>query len=177
MDNHPLELPLSPLIIIPSVILQSELLVISRFSRNRNLIIQVSFRPSTYSSNHPEMKLGSNCGDNFENGITQGYEWYPLYGGMQDFNYVNRETFEITLELSCTKNPPANTLEGHWKNNKVSLMEYMKATLHGVSGVVRDGEGQPVSGAIVMVDDIDYKVFFFIPSSFLETMSTITSQK
>jgi len=80
------------------------------------------------------MTTGNNCGDRFANGITQGYQWYPLYGGMQDFNYINRETFEITLELSCVKYPATNTLQGHWEDNKVSLMEYAKATLHGVSG-------------------------------------------
>jgi carboxypeptidase D len=81
------------------------------------------------------MSTGKNCGDQFTDGITQGYQWYPLYGGMQDFNYVSRETFEITLELSCVKYPQASELQGYWQDNKVSLLEYAKATLHGVSGL------------------------------------------
>ena len=30
------------------------------------------------------------------------HQWYVLYGGMQDWNYVARGTFEVTVELSST---------------------------------------------------------------------------
>lgn len=47
-------------------------------------------------------------------------------GGMQDYNYIYSQCFEITIEVSCCKYPNASTLENYWNDNKVSLIEYMK---------------------------------------------------
>lgn len=33
---------------------------------------------------------------------------YPIYGGMQDWNYIHGGCFEITLEISDIKWPKAN---------------------------------------------------------------------
>jgi len=105
------------------------------------------------------MPNGPWCGDQyFPNGITQGYQWYPLYGGMQDFNYLERGCFEITLELSCPKHPPASELKGYWLDNKVSLLKYIATTHHGVTGVVLDQDGYAISGAVLTISGIDFKV-------------------
>jgi hypothetical protein len=47
---------------------------------------------------------------------------------MQDFNYLHSNAFEITLELSCCKYPPARdgALEKEWENNKQALLAYME---------------------------------------------------
>jgi len=45
---------------------------------------------------------------------------------MQDFNYVNSNCFEITLELSCCKYPNTSKLEEEWNNNKEALLSYME---------------------------------------------------
>ncbi|EMP30207.1 Carboxypeptidase M [Chelonia mydas] len=82
----------------------------------------------TYSSNHASMYKGNECGNKpvFPYGITNGYAWYPLQGGMQDYNYIWGQCFEITLELSCCKYPPANQLQAFWNDNKAALIEYIK---------------------------------------------------
>lgn len=50
---------------------------------------------------------------------------------MQDYNYVWANCFEITLELSCCKYPPASQLRQEWENNReslITLIEKVKVT-------------------------------------------------
>lgn len=61
----------------------------------------------------------------FPNGITNGAEWYSLVGGMQDYNYLATNCFEITFEVGCTKYPNANELDELWKDHKHSLFNFM----------------------------------------------------
>ena len=71
-------------------------------------------------------------------GITNGAAWYSVSGGMQDYNYVNSNCFEITVEVSCCKFPGANTLQTFWQENKKSLLEYLKLVQTGLKGFVKD---------------------------------------
>ena len=84
-----------------------------------------------YASHHETMKTGKVCpGDNFKNGITNGAQWYDVPGGMEDFNYMHSNCFEITMELSCCKYPKASELQKEWELNKESLLLFMENT-HG----------------------------------------------
>ncbi len=74
-----------------------------------------------YSMAHSRMHLGRPCPretESFPRGITNGAQWYTLSGGMQDWNYVHTNDFEITLELGCYKYPPHERLEQFWLENK-----------------------------------------------------------
>ena len=95
-----------------------------------------------YAKNHGEMSRGNLCGDNFPNGITNGAWWYDVPGGMQDFNYVHSNCFEITLELSCCKYPGPKTLASEWKRNKPALLAYMEAVHSGIKGLIMDQENK-----------------------------------
>lgn len=114
----------------------------------------------SYAKNHAHMAKNDHAPcdgtavDNFarQGGITNGAKWYSVSGGMQDFNYLASNSFEITLELSCEKFPAGSTLPTFWKDNKQSLLEFIWKTHLGIKGVVRDVDtGSPISNAIVWV--------------------------
>lgn len=63
--------------------------------------------------------------DYFRDGITNGARWYNVAGGMQDWNYLHTNCFEITIEMGCFKYPPSSQLQDFWKANKDSLLVYM----------------------------------------------------
>ncbi|KAI1714538.1 zinc carboxypeptidase domain-containing protein [Ditylenchus destructor] len=116
-----------------------------------------------YANNHAHMSKNDHApcdgtaADNFgrQGGITNGAKWYSVSGGMQDFNYLATNTFEITLELSCEKFPAGSTLPQLWKDNKKSLMAFMWKTHMGIKGVVKDTDtGKVIPNAIVWVRNV-----------------------
>jgi hypothetical protein len=83
------------------------------------------------------------------NGITNGYSWYPVYGGRQDYvNYFNRGR-EVTIEISDNKIPGENNLDDYWNYNYRSMIQYIEQVYTGISGIVRDSvTGLPVKAMI-----------------------------
>jgi subtilisin-like proprotein convertase family protein len=91
----------------------------------------------------------SNSDPAFDNGITNGAEWYAINGGMQDWSYVWHGGFDITLEVSNAKWPSASTLPGFWTDNFESMLVYMERVHEGVRGIVTDATtGLPVFAEI-----------------------------
>lgn len=112
---------------------------------------------TVYSENHPIMRTGHDCNETFPGGITNGAYWYELNGGMQDFNYVYSNCFELTLELSCCKYPRAEVLREEWAKNKRSLLEYVKQVHMGVKGLVTDTNRYPIKDADIIVEGFEQK--------------------
>ncbi|CAG2117954.1 unnamed protein product, partial [Medioppia subpectinata] len=108
----------------------------------------------TYVKKHPNMKNAVQCKertDAFENGIVNGAQWYPVKGGMQDYNYIYGGVMEITLEVSCCKYPSKSTLSSFWNDNKQSLLSYLAQVHRGVKGLVRDHNETPVANAEIRI--------------------------
>ncbi|XP_067138269.1 carboxypeptidase E-like isoform X2 [Centruroides vittatus] len=114
----------------------------------------------SYSKAHKTMAADKpiDCnGDDFthQGGITNGAAWYSVAGGMQDFNYLGSNDFEITLELGCNKYPPASELEKEWFNNKDALINFIWQSHIGVKGIVKDAEtDQPLTGVYIKTVNI-----------------------
>ncbi|XP_035780286.1 carboxypeptidase D-like isoform X7 [Anopheles albimanus] len=112
----------------------------------------------TYANNHGKMSRGVACktaSPSFENGITNGAAWYPLTGGMQDFNYVWHGCMEVTLEVSCCKFPPAYELRKYWDDNQLSLLKFLAEVHRGVQGFIVDPTGNPVERAQLKIKGRD----------------------
>ncbi|XP_061492335.1 carboxypeptidase N catalytic chain [Rhineura floridana] len=111
-----------------------------------------------YSYAHGWMHRGINCGDIFPDGITNGASWYSLSKGMQDFNYLHTNCFEITLELSCKKFPPRDELESEWLANREALIAYIEEVHQGIKGLVSDENNNKLAGAVISVEGIGHDV-------------------
>jgi len=91
----------------------------------------------------------SNYLHEYDNGITNGYAWYSISGGRQDYMNYFHQCREMTLELSDTKLLPASQLPDHWDWNYRSLLNYIKQASYGVSGIVTDLEtGLPLEANV-----------------------------
>lgn len=120
------------------------------------------FLATYYATKHT--KMADNNNPEFPNagGITNGAHWYSVYGGMQDYNYVVGRCFELTLELSMNKYPPAATLVNLWEDNFEALTQWpIQAAFGGLRGrvykemstkrLIGGGGRKPVSGATIEI--------------------------
>ncbi|XP_033748148.1 carboxypeptidase M-like [Pecten maximus] len=114
-----------------------------------------------YSFSHHRMYQGDFCGETFVDGITNGAMWYPMRGGMQDYNYIHGGCLEVTIEQDCCKYPPHRELPNFWEENRDALINYlMLANTMGVRGLIKTAGGTPVEGAELSIqgrDNIKFK--------------------
>lgn len=96
---------------------------------------------SVYADHNPEMRASSE----FPGGITNGAAWYVVRGGMQDWSYVFYNDLQITLEVSHTKYPDYRDIPDFYRDNRDSMVKYMKQ-IHQGAGVKFASKG--VSGTV-----------------------------
>jgi len=116
-----------------------------------DLFIHISL---AYADAHPNMESGG-----FSNGITNGSQWYAISGGMQDWNYVWENSFDITLEQNEVKWPSSSQLAGLWEDHREPMLNYLEEIHDGIRGIVIDVDsGEPIS-ANISVEGIDHDIF------------------
>uniref|UniRef100_A0AAF5PMP8 Peptidase M14 domain-containing protein n=1 Tax=Wuchereria bancrofti TaxID=6293 RepID=A0AAF5PMP8_WUCBA len=96
-----------------------------------------------YARAHRYMwKKGPRCinqyDDNLDEGITNGNKWYRVSGGMQDWNYVFANCFELTIEMSCVKYSTDEQLKQIWDEHKFALISFIEKIHNTISGFVLD---------------------------------------
>lgn len=133
---------------------------VSRYTRcpDDDIFRQVSL---AYSNAHATMHLGLPCPEDsygFPNGITNGAAWYSVKGGMQDYNYIHTNCFEITIEQGCYKFPLASSLSQIWSDNKNALLAYINEVHKGVKGFVFSTNCNPLPNATIHIVDRDHNV-------------------
>ena len=84
-----------------------------------------------------------------DNGVTNGYEWYSINGGRQDFVTYELQGREVTIELHNKYVTPESQLNSIWQYNYRSFLGYLENALYGIHGYIRDKEsGNPVPARI-----------------------------
>uniref|UniRef100_A0A3P9J259 Carboxypeptidase Z n=1 Tax=Oryzias latipes TaxID=8090 RepID=A0A3P9J259_ORYLA len=90
-------------------------------------------------------------------GILNGAQRSNFAGGMQDFNYLHTNCFEVTVALGCERFPNEEELFLSWRDNQEALIEFLKVH-RGVKGLVKDENGEGIKGARISVRGIRHDV-------------------
>lgn len=90
------------------------------------------------------------------NGVTNGYTWYSITGGRQDYMNYFHHCREVTLELSTVKKLDSDLLPAHWDYNKKALLDYMEQATYGLRGFVTDSITEIPLKARVFINNHDF---------------------
>ena len=86
----------------------------------------------------------------YNNGVTNGAQWYMIGGGRQDYMNGYAQCRELTIECSNTKCPNGSQMPTFWNYNKNSIFAFMNQCLNGIHGTVVDAESKaPIGGATI----------------------------
>jgi hypothetical protein len=84
-----------------------------------------------------------------DNGVTNGFDWYRVFGGRQDYVTYSLQGREVTIELDNDFVTPTTALDALWQYNWRSFLGYAENALCGVHGTVtNDNDGIPVKAMI-----------------------------
>ncbi|MCF8373085.1 MAG: T9SS type A sorting domain-containing protein [Bacteroidales bacterium] len=103
----------------------------------------------------------------FNNGITNGYQWYTTDGNRQDYMNYYLNGRETTMELSLTKTPIASTMPSYWEANYRSMLDYMDFCLYGFRGKITAAVSQEplVAKVEILNHDVDNSHVYSHPAN------------
>ena len=88
----------------------------------------------------------------FDDGIVNGYVWYPIYGSRQDYMNYYAQCREVTIECSIPYTPNPLTMPMYWTYNHESMLRYMEQCLYGIHGTVTDSvTGAPLQAEVTIL--------------------------
>ena len=147
------------------------------FAQSRHFVLSANFHGGievinypwdTYAAAHPDedyfihiseeyrdfCQQNSPAGyfDALNNGITNGYDWYEVQGGRQDYQIYYHKGREVTVELSNAKTPAASQLVNFWNYNKEALIGFLKQVNYGLRGTVTDAvTNVPIAAKVTVI--------------------------
>ncbi|MBP9145860.1 MAG: carboxypeptidase regulatory-like domain-containing protein [Thermoanaerobaculia bacterium] len=81
-------------------------------------------------------------------GTTNGWEWYEIDGGRQDWMNWWRRCREVTIEVSSCKTDDSQRMPDYWTANRQALLDYIATALTGIRGLVTDAYGTPLEATV-----------------------------
>ncbi len=163
--------------ITPNTIKQKETLNMISFMRKHNFVLSANFHSGEEVVNYPWdrwsrlhaddqwfYKISRKYADTvhhysvpgymtfLNNGVTNGYQWYQIYGGRQDYITYELQGREVTIELDDIFITPASQLNSLWNYNWHSLIGYLENALYGIHGSISDFySSEPVTARIFIM--------------------------
>ncbi len=156
---------------------QPETIIMMNFANQHNIVMSANFHSGSELVNYPwdtwqrlhpdndwfyyvsreyadlaQQNSPDGYMDDMNNGVTNGYAWYPISGGRQDFMNYFHHCKEVTIELSLQKLLPEDQLVAHWNYNRDSFLTYMEEALYGLRGHITDANGNPLKAKVLLVD-------------------------
>ncbi|MBS1492723.1 MAG: T9SS type A sorting domain-containing protein [Bacteroidetes bacterium] len=100
-------------------------------------------------------------------GLVDGYAWYRITGGRQDWMNYYKGCREVTIEISTTKLLPASQLPSRWNYNFRSFINHVGESLYGIRGIISDSvTNLPLKGKVsVLGKDIPDSTWIFSDST------------
>lgn len=101
-----------------------------------------------YASRNPMIWNGP-----FANGVTRGWEWYIIRGGMQDWAYHWQGEHHVTIENSYSQPPPYSQMDEYWDAEGPAMIWWMGRVLNGARGLVTDAAtGEPLDATVDVLE-------------------------
>ncbi|NLN30417.1 MAG: T9SS type A sorting domain-containing protein [Bacteroidales bacterium] len=160
----------------PNTVMQKETIDMVSFLRRQKFVLSANFHSGAEVVNYPwDSRRQRHADDNwfygisrryadtvhryspplymrdFNHGITNGYDWYSINGGRQDFVTRELQGRELTVELHDRYITPVSQLDLLWQYNYRSLLAFAENALYGIHGSVSDSEtGEPVAAKVLI---------------------------
>ncbi len=84
-------------------------------------------------------------------GTTNGWEWYEVQGGRQDWMNWWRRCREVTIEVSSCKTDDSLRMPDYWTANRQAFLDFIATSLTGIRGLVTDAYGTPLAATVQLL--------------------------
>ncbi len=102
-----------------------------------------------YAALNPPMRSSPE----FPNGVTIGWDWYVIHGGLQDWAYYWHNEINYTIEQSNDPWPPYSQLAQLWVENRDSMLWLMAKARIGVEGYVTNAaDATPLKATVDVLE-------------------------